>query len=149
MTYMYGIKHLFMPISTVLKLILRRKHVINLSHHYYTVFLSTQALRSYSDVVSGPVDAADGHAQAAQAALVHVTGDGAAYTQRAQQGVPALRERERKRSEEAGDRCLKRILEGLCSQTPQSSQHSIRPVWKSEGWNLPGWLVTAMITNTT
>lgn len=78
-----------MPISTVLKLILRWKHVINGSHHYYTVFFFTQALRSYSDVVSGPVDGADGHAQAAQAALVHVTGDGAAYTQRAQQGVPA------------------------------------------------------------
>lgn len=86
---MYGIKHVFMPISTALKLILRRKHLINLSHHYDTVLLSAQALRSYSDVVSGPVDAADGHAQAAQAALVHVTGDGAAYTQGAQHGVPA------------------------------------------------------------
>lgn len=30
-----------MPISTVLKLVLRRKHVINLSHHYYTVFIPT------------------------------------------------------------------------------------------------------------
>lgn len=49
----------------------------------------TQALRSYFDVVFGPVDTADGHAQAAQAALVHVAGDGAAHTQRAQQGVPA------------------------------------------------------------
>lgn len=63
--------------------------MINPSHHYYTVFLFTQALSSYSDVVSGPVDAADGHAQATQAALVHVTGDGAAYTHRAQHGVPA------------------------------------------------------------
>lgn len=61
----------------------------------------------------------------------------------------SLIERERKRSGEAGDRRLKRILEGLFSQTPQSSQHSVRPVWNSEGWNLPGWLVTAMITNTT
>lgn len=30
------------------------------------------------DVVSGPVDAAYGHVDSAQAALVHVTGDGAA-----------------------------------------------------------------------
>lgn len=58
-----------------------------------TAFVFTQALRSYFDVVFGPVDTADGHAQAAQAALIHVTGNGAAHTQRAQQGEPAwLRE---------------------------------------------------------
>lgn len=53
-------------------------------------------ISSYFDVVFGPVDTADGHAQATQAALVHVAGDGAAHTQRAQQGEPAwLRGRER------------------------------------------------------
>lgn len=46
-------------------------------------------LQTYIDVVSGPVDAADGHAQAAQAALVHVTGNGAAEAHVAAQAVAA------------------------------------------------------------
>lgn len=54
-----------------------------------TAFFFTQALSSYLDVISGSVDTADGHAQATQAALAHVAGDGAAHTQWAQQGVPA------------------------------------------------------------
>lgn len=57
--------------------------------HKMTVFFFMRASRSHFDVVSGPVDAADGHAQAAQAALVHVAGDGAACTQWTHQGVPA------------------------------------------------------------
>lgn len=60
-----------------------------------TAFFFTQAWRSYFDVVSGPVDAADGHAQATHAALVHVAGDGAAHNARAARGHPAwLRETE-------------------------------------------------------
>lgn len=51
-----------------------------------SIFFFTQAWRSYFDVVFGPVDAADGHAQAAQAALVHVAGDGAAHNTRAARG---------------------------------------------------------------
>lgn len=49
-------------------------------------FFFTQAWSSYFDVVFGPVDAADGHSQAAQAALVHVAGDGAAHNTRAARG---------------------------------------------------------------
>lgn len=78
-----------MPVRTLLQLILK-KHVLNqLILHKMTVFFFTWASRSHFDVVFGPVDAADGHAQATQAALVHVAGDGAAYTQRTHQGVPA------------------------------------------------------------
>lgn len=41
---------------------------------------SHHPLEAYLDVVLGPVDAPDGHPQAAQAALAHVAGDGAAET---------------------------------------------------------------------
>ena len=46
-------------------------------------------LKTYADVVSGPVDAADGHAQTAQAALIHVAGDGAAETPVAKKTITA------------------------------------------------------------
>lgn len=46
-------------------------------------------LNTYADVVSGPVDAADGHAQTTQAELVHVTGDGAAQARVATQTIAA------------------------------------------------------------
>lgn len=61
----------------------------------------------------------------------------------------SLIERDRNDSGEADSLYLKGFLEGnmVCSQTLQSSQHSKRLVWKFEGWNLPGWVVTAMITN--
>lgn len=57
---------------------------------FYThIHVLLQQNVSYFDVVFGSVDTADGHAQAAHAALIHVAGDGAAHAQRAQQGVPA------------------------------------------------------------
>lgn len=50
---------------------------------------SIYPLKTYFDVVSGPVDAADGHGQTTQAALVHVTGYGAAEAQVAEQTIAA------------------------------------------------------------
>lgn len=90
-----------------------------------TAFFFTQALSSYLDVISGSVDTADGHAQATQAALAHVAGDGAAHTQWAQQGVPAWL-RDRNGSEGADSLRLKGFMEGdkVCSQMPQSLQQS-------------------------
>lgn len=50
---------------------------------------SIYPLKTYFDVVSGPVDAADGHGQTTQAALVHVTGYGAAEAHVAAQTIDA------------------------------------------------------------
>lgn len=45
--------------------------------------------KSYTDVVFSPVDGADGHTQATQAALVHGAGDGAAHARVAPQSKAA------------------------------------------------------------
>lgn len=50
---------------------------------------SRYSLNTYIDVVFGPVDAADGHAQTTQAALVHVTGNGTAQAWVATQTIAA------------------------------------------------------------
>lgn len=146
---MYGLKHVFMPISTVLKLILRRKHVMNLSHHTKCqcfIHIGVEILLwccIWSCRRCGW--ACPGRTGSTRPCHWRWSSLHTAGTAR----CTSLVGRERKRSGEAGDRRLNRILGGLCSQTPQSSQHAISPVWNSEGWNLPGWLVTAMITNIT
>lgn len=107
-----------------------------------TALFFTQVLRSYFDVVFGPVDTADGHAQAAQAALVHVTGNGAAHTQRAQQGKPAwLREIET--TQEKPTVCTwKDSWKGIRCAHKLCSPHSTQRGWSGNlkaGICLVGW----------
>lgn len=50
---------------------------------------SGNTAQTYSDVVSGPVDAADGQAHTPYAALVHVAGNGAAEARQAEHSAEA------------------------------------------------------------
>lgn len=50
---------------------------------------SGNTTQTYLDVVSGPVDAADGHAHTPYAALVHVAGNGAAEAHQAERPAEA------------------------------------------------------------
>lgn len=60
-----------------------------LPNQAFTVPWDREGLKSYVDVVFGPVDGPDGYTQATQAALIHGTGDGAAQAGEAPQSKTA------------------------------------------------------------
>lgn len=110
---------------------------------------SSRPLWTYLDVVFGPVDAADRHPQATQAALVHVAGDGAAEAVVAEETVAAWLGGKKTQNLHLACRCnCERAFKEKRkerSQVPQSSQQSNVPVWNSVCWTRPGCMVTGMM----